>query len=501
MNATTACVRPNPRLRALPAALALLAALVFGHPAAAHPQDGPHADVRIRLDERVLRWNIGLNLAYMDEIVDVGRERIDAVAAIEADILRDAVLEHLAEDNRVLIDGRLVRPEVRLWALREGDPTLLPMFPRAGMRGLIRAEIILDYPHDGAPESLELTWADYPMDVLSAELEGGSPAPLVLQAQLQAEGVIELIEFSAGMPTVTWHATGRTIDERLRPVPDLAEAIAAAGFGDAEGSFPSPPPTAGTDARAPAASPEAVGDRGADLGVFLLAGTAILVLGVVVMPGRPRSARLLGVSLATGLLTAAGWWMLAGPASRTGEFATDPPRVAASRAAPATTATGPIPAAACVAVFEPLLLNVYTAFDYSEESDVYDALARSVDGALLEELYRRIHRGLVMDDHDRAVARVSGVELIDATVAAPDEAAEGRFEVAARWRVDGTVVHWGHAHVRIHEYAARSVVRRTDRGWRITDQVILEQSRIPNPADPIDQGVEVGLPPEMEFEL
>ncbi len=452
--------------------------------------------MRIRLDERVLRWNIGLNLAYLDEIVDVGRERIDAVAPVEEQILRDAVLEHLRQDNRVLIDGELVLPEVRLWALREGDPTLLPMFPRAGMRGLIRAEIILDYPHDGAPESLELTWADYPMDVLSAELEGGAPAPLVLQALLQAEGVVQQIEFSYGAPTVTWHATGRTIDERLRPVPDLAEAIAAAGYGTPPATPAAMPGAA--DADRPRETPS---ERGAELGVLLLLATATLVLGVILMPGRPRGSRILGSLLAAGLFSAAGWWLLAGPAAPTTAPANGRLRGASSPAAGGGVAAGEIPAAACLAVFEPLLLNVYTAFDYSEESDVYDALARSVDGDLLEELYRRIHRGLVMDDHDRAVARVSGVELLEAEVAAPAEAADGRFEVSARWRVDGTVVHWGHAHVRIHEYAARSIVRRTDRGWRITDQVILEQSRIPNPADPIEQGVEVGLPPELEFEL
>ncbi len=470
--------------------VAVLVALVFGLPAGAHPQDGPHADVRIRLDERVLRWNIGLNLAYLDEIVDVGRERIDAVAPVEEQILRDAVLEHLRRDNRVLIDGELVLPEVRLWGLREGDPTLLPMFPRAGMRGLIRVEIILDYPHDGTPETLELTWADYPMDVLSAELEGGAPAPLVLQAQLQAEGVVELIEFSAGMPTVTWHATGRTIDERLRPVPDLAEAIAAAGFGSSRTTPASADGPAGAEVRA--ATPSHPRERGAEVGALLLAGLGVLVLGVVAMPGRPGTSRVVGSLMAAGLFAGAGWWILAGPAAPT---ASPSPRPLRAKAA------AEIPASACVAVFEPLLLNVYTAFDYSEESDVYDALARSVDGDLLEELYRRIHRGLVMDDHDRAVARVSGVELLEAEVAEPAEAADGRFEVAARWRVDGTVVHWGHAHVRIHEYAARSIVRRTDRGWRITDQVILEQSRIPNPADPIEQGVEVGLPPQLEFEL
>jgi len=105
-----------------------------------------------------------------------------------------------------------------------------------------------------------------------------------------------------------------------------------------------------------------------------------------------------------------------------------------------------------------------------------------------------------MDDHDRAVARVTGVELLEAKVAEPATAlTDGRFAVTARWRVDGTVVHWGHAHIRIHEYAARYAVARTDRGWRIVDQLMLEQQRIPNPADPLEQGVTVTLPTDFEL--
>ena len=195
----------------------------------------------------------------------------------------------------------------------------------------------------------------------------------------------------------------------------------------------------------------------------------------------------------------AGWWLVDGPSVRA--VAPRLPGLEIAR----TTAAGPagrlaVTPAACVAVFQPLLMNVYTAFDYSEESDVYDALARSVDGKLLDDLYRRIHRGLVMDDHNRAIARVTAVELLETEVPDPEAAVEAeRFEVTARWRVDGTVVHWGHAHIRIHEYAARYAIARTTRGWRIVDQVMLEQVRIPNPADPIEQGVDPFMPRELQW--
>jgi hypothetical protein len=488
-------------------------------PAAAHPQDGPHADVRIRLDDAVLRWNIGLNLAYMDEIVDVGRERLDAVAPIEEEILRDAVLEHLIEDNRVVIDGVEIRPEVRIWALNRGDPTMIGLFPRSGMRGLIRAEIVLEYPHAGDPQHMEMTWADFPMDVLSAELEGGSPAPLVLQALFQAEGIVTQIEFSEGQRTVDWHATGQTIDDRLMPVPDLAEAIAMFGSAPAGPVGPvgpvaditaaTPATATATATPAPPAQSRPAGGRAIPLVAMVLGVIGLGTAMIASLPRRTAAGRVIGGFLAIGFCAAAGWTAVLGPTVVWSEGGTPPPSMlarasdAGSAPAPARArAAGPpaVTSAACVAVFHPLLMNVYTAFDYSEESDVYDALARSVDGDLLDALYRRINRGLVMDDHDRAIARVTGVELLSTEVADPSRAlTEDRFDVTARWRVDGTVVHWGHAHIRINEYAARYAVARTARGWRIVDQVILEQTRIPNPNDPLEQGVTAGLPRGLEL--
>jgi hypothetical protein len=55
-----------------------------------------------------------------------------------------------------------------------------------------------------------------------------------------------------------------------------------------------------------------------------------------------------------------------------------------------------------------LLRNIYQAFEYRTESDVYDALAQSVDGKLLETLYLQLQQGLKMQEQGGAVARVQG---------------------------------------------------------------------------------------------
>src|ERR1039458_3758910 len=80
----------------------------------------------------------------------------------------------------------------------------------------------------------------------------------------------------------------------------------------------------------------------------------------------------------------------------------------------------PLPAVAAIstseksreAVAESLLRNVYRAFDYHSESDIYDALARSVQGDLLADLYLKIKQGLIMQEQGGAVAHVQEVKVV-----------------------------------------------------------------------------------------
>jgi hypothetical protein len=141
------------------------------------------------------------------------------------------------------------------------------------------------------------------------------------------------------------------------------------------------------------------------------------------------------------------------------------------------------------AVFEPLHTNIYRAFDYTRDEDVYDALAASVDGALLERLFDEVYRSLVMQEEGGAVSRVERVRHLDTNVrevgvsevaAASAAATQPRaaFVVDARWQVDGAVYHWGHAHFRTNEYRAEYTVAATERGWRIVASRMLEQRRV-----------------------
>jgi hypothetical protein len=128
------------------------------------------------------------------------------------------------------------------------------------------------------------------------------------------------------------------------------------------------------------------------------------------------------------------------------------------------------------AVAESLLRNVYRAFDYHSESDIYDALARSVHGDLLADLYLKIKQGLIMQEQGGAVARVQQVKVVKT------EPVEGKsktgFAESVTWQVEGTVEHWGHIHTRVNEYSAGLEIEPDGGSWKITALNVARQSQV-----------------------
>ena len=122
-----------------------------------------------------------------------------------------------------------------------------------------------------------------------------------------------------------------------------------------------------------------------------------------------------------------------------------------------------------------LLQNIYRAYDYRDKGEVYDALAHSVTGDLLEELFLKIQSGLRMQEQGGAVARVKRVRITHIEMAAPGPGA--RLTVDCTWRVKGTVEHWGHIHTRENEYTARIHLSTTpkDRGRIVAFEVTGEK--------------------------
>ena len=147
-------------------------------------------------------------------------------------------------------------------------------------------------------------------------------------------------------------------------------------------------------------------------------------------------------------------------------------------------------------VFEKLHSNLFLAFDFREPSDVYDALAQTVDGPLLRKLYLDIQQSLKMREQGGAVARIDDIAILDSEPAdrltpnrsdtdsniknpeAVKLADRPTFGWQCEWNISGTVEHWGHIHQRINQYDATFNVSDCDGIWKITQMQMTDNQGI-----------------------
>ena len=124
-----------------------------------------------------------------------------------------------------------------------------------------------------------------------------------------------------------------------------------------------------------------------------------------------------------------------------------------------------------------LLKNVYRAFDFREEEDVYDKLAISVSGDLLTEVYLQSRKSMVIEQAGGAQAKVKEVDVLETEVKESSKQ-KGALDIRTKWTANGSVGHWGHIHTRQNVYDAILTLAVSDGSWKITGIELLEEKRI-----------------------
>ena len=128
-------------------------------------------------------------------------------------------------------------------------------------------------------------------------------------------------------------------------------------------------------------------------------------------------------------------------------------------------------------ILRSLLKNVYRAFDFRDEGDVYDKLAISASGDLLGDLYLQNRKSFRVKQAGGAVARVKKIEVSDVKVQNNPRNSRA-FDLRSRWTAVGTVGHWGHLHTRQNQYEARVTIEPVEGAWKITGLELIEEQRI-----------------------
>jgi hypothetical protein len=454
---------------------------------------GQHLDLRLRIDEQAVTQQITLShdlvLSLLPEDVaipeavcnDEGCEVTDEAEFAE---VRASLVLLFAGLNPVRIDDLLVPPVVEsvqfvpaaatpavgegmqlensgTAAATDGTPgnSVVPEPPAAAEVESISSlkpdvRLILSFPLKASPRRVSFVWDMYPEAQAMSQLGLAPPGEVV--AELDAFDENRLITFTESEPEYVWHRTAAP------PAARLAPAVAAL---------------------------ERPGVSLSALALVLWVGSLIFwIVGVARLRGgrdrpseseagsgpqegrgRGRRSCAVGASL---LLLGVG-------AEAGGVLSMQLPFGDAEL-------TDSVSEAQAAEIFSTLQENVYRAFDYKSENDVYDVLAQSVDGDLLDRLYREIYESLIMRDQGGAVARVQKVEVLDARLESVgrDRGSEGRaFQVAGRWRVAGVVYHWGHVHSRTQQYKARCTIARRGDAWKLVELSMLEHFRVAEPGE------------------
>lgn len=124
-----------------------------------------------------------------------------------------------------------------------------------------------------------------------------------------------------------------------------------------------------------------------------------------------------------------------------------------------------------------LLKNVYRSFDFREEEDVYDKLAISVSGDLLTDIYLQSRKSMQIEQAGGAEAKVEQLEVLETDVQGSTRQ-QGALDVRTKWTAIGSVGHWGHIHTRQNLYDAIITLAVVDGYWKITGLEVLEEKRV-----------------------
>lgn len=212
------------------------------------------------------------------------------------------------------------------------------------------------------------------------------------------------------------------------------------------------------------------------------------------LPGKievesPTSYLSIPIGFSLGLMLAVGLWVAA---SRRRSWALGHAAVAIAVLAwfvPSRSIDVPVPSEVrtpsseeAAPTIHALLYNVYRSLDFRDEEVVFDRLAQSLSGDVLERVYLEMRKGLQLASQGGARVRVREVELLEVI---PSEAHEaGSLSFRTKWNATGSVGHWGHTHMRTNRYDAQITVARIGGQWKIADIEIFEEERVIAPFAP-----------------
>ena len=372
----------------------------------------------IYITESEIRHEILVPLLTLETWFPIERRNADFLEVDEQDAATDAVDSYFQDHGLVSVDGISVPAKidrVDFYGLDFRDFAQRTERKRVGIHNA-RAGIILSYPAKQAPQSVDLTWETF-----------NNHTPLLNSVVYDHKEPGYRHFFTPAEPSFTWQKTAIQGEPK-------------------------------TSTQLPRPKEQPV------IKISMVSAGMFLVSFIVMARASARRSRRLGL-VSVGIAIVAAVLL--------------PQNLAAIAIPKDRPAEQIIPNEEADQVFSALHSNIYRAFDYGQDSQVYDVLDQSVGGELLETLYLKISEGLRMEEQGGAIARVSSTsieskEIVDRsyTLRKP------QFTCQCVWNVAGTVEHWGHIHTRENQYEGQFTVSVVDNTWKITGLEVKNETRV-----------------------
>ena len=131
-----------------------------------------------------------------------------------------------------------------------------------------------------------------------------------------------------------------------------------------------------------------------------------------------------------------------------------------------------------------VLSDTYEAFNITDEEELYDTLAQSVTGKLIDDLYLDNRRRLTAGTRQGTKVTIRSVSILD--IGEPTEvvAAEGGYSYQCRWAVVARVQHLQHVHHRQQIYNGVLTLQADEGRWKVAGVDLHSEDRVVLPWEP-----------------
>jgi len=127
---------------------------------------------------------------------------------------------------------------------------------------------------------------------------------------------------------------------------------------------------------------------------------------------------------------------------------------------------------------EQVLGATYTAFNLTDEDELYRRLSQSVTGELVADIYLDSRRKLTSGVRQGAEVTVRGVEVVSLEEGVGGTNPIQGYTYQCTWAVTARVTHLQHVHYRRNFYTGTILLRRSDDRWKIDRLALQSEERV-----------------------